>query len=410
MIPNHGGKRRGAGRKSTGRGNRKTLFLSDASMKALERYENASEFADKAILLAFGGRDKLIPVEKGLTLTPGQRHFKLLAQQYVKKYMEAREKRDNSLTLPEEFKAANKDINKIVGRLREDCFQNYYVHLDPITGASLNNKSIASGYLRWLNKVGKITKLENEEIELPLDRYYHEDESDMFSSIKDEDLAFEGGHQYDQTFFWVFDLLAQRNTFSDQFDVYYYRQAGVIRATPGSPRLLAHVLLGEKNVKAWNLYIIDAEPDESLNQTLLEISAFLKSCSHKLTFDGPLSSAHERQYRDESHSIEEYVEFTKNFWEQLKAPDKEQLRHCICKALQEKNLYWENGNSNKTAQNVYQICGLAIEIDDLMTRSPINMRSKFFLEIRERFSYHPITTSMEKWFFNKYLPFNSNLD
>jgi hypothetical protein len=341
-------------------------------------------------------------------LSLGQQHFKDLAQRYVEEYMEVRERRENSRTLSEEFKAANKDINKIVSRLRKDCSENNYVHSDLITGASLNNKSIASGYLRWLSKVGETTILENEEIELPLNRYYHEDESDMFSSIEDKDLAFEGGHQYDRTFFWVFDLLAQRNTFSDRFDVYYYRQAGIIRATPGSPQLLAHVLLGEKNVKARNLYIIDAEPYESLNQTLLDLSAFLKSCSHQLIFDGPLSSAYERRYGDESHSIEEYVEFTLDFWEQLKASNKKQLKHCIGEALKEKNLYWKNGNSNQTDQNVYSLYGLAIEIEKIMERSPIDTRSQLFLEIREIFSNSPVATSMEKWFFKKYLPLNRN--
>lgn len=63
MKTNHGGRRKGAGRKSTGRSNRKTLFLSDASIEILSQVPNASEFTDSAISSYFGSRNKVFQDE-----------------------------------------------------------------------------------------------------------------------------------------------------------------------------------------------------------------------------------------------------------------------------------------------------------------------------------------------------------
>jgi hypothetical protein len=59
MKENHGGYRKGSGRKPTGRSNRKTLFLSDEAIEILGKVKHASEFVDSAIVFYFGSGDGL---------------------------------------------------------------------------------------------------------------------------------------------------------------------------------------------------------------------------------------------------------------------------------------------------------------------------------------------------------------
>ena len=45
----HGGKRPGAGRKSTGRSERKTLFLSPTCVNYINQFDNPSEFVEQVL-------------------------------------------------------------------------------------------------------------------------------------------------------------------------------------------------------------------------------------------------------------------------------------------------------------------------------------------------------------------------
>lgn len=402
MNSTHGGQREGAGRKPTGRSNRKTLFLSDTTINILQRSKNPSELVDQAIVLAYGGTDKLTKVEG--EITSGQLHFRLLAQPYVEKYMAAHAIKVKSRFPSQEHENAENEINQIVKKLQEECFANFYTHLDPITGASLNNKTISDSYLAYLNYIGKTKEENGLDVELPLERFYYDDESDGFSCVYDHHLAFQGGLNYDRTFYWVFHLLSEKEASSRNFEIYYYPKDGIIRAQQGSSRLLAHVLLGEKTVKPEKLFIVDAEPDSSFNQILLEVEAFLQKSKHELDFMQPLSKYDEHHYllKADPLFMEEYVNFIKNFWSAFQSSENEELKHCVNLALSEERLSWNGGYARERYQTIYEIAALATEINKLLNPSLIN--PELILNLKSAWAGHPVATSLERWFFKKYVP------
>lgn len=398
-------KKKSVGRPPTGRRNRKTLFLSDSSMEILNNAKNPSELADRAILSAYGFTNKIVTVAG--EPTPGQQHFRSIVQSYLEEYMTLSEVINKSDSNSEEYGEASNKISCIYYKIQEDCFLNYYVHLDAITGESIRNIDIAEGYLDWLYRTSKVTRSNNVEIELPLNRFFYEDESRDLIFSDDRDLAFNGGSLYNRTFHSVFSILAKKDiNRQDILEIYYYQKAGIIRAISGYSTLLAHRLLGENKIEADILYTLDAEPDEVLNRSILELSAFLKSSSHKLDFSSLLSSSDKRQYRDLFHSVEEYIEFTKQIYAYLNDPEEVQILDCINAVFSQENLYWENGRTNQESQSIYEIFGLAMEVTELLKQSPINFKSKKFINLRKKFSKFTVTNSMKNWFLNYYLPKN----
>ena len=371
-------------------------------MEILNNAKNPSELVDKAILSAFGFRDKIFT--EGLETTPGQQHFRRIAKSYLEKYLAVSGFSERGKTL-DEIEAAFKERVRIIKELQDECFLNYFVHIDSITGASMRNQNLSQDYINWLYLTGKETTFFKEEIELPLNRCFYptwERDEPFYKGI---DLAFNGGSLYDRTYLAVFYTLAEMpGRLASPFALTYFRQAGIIQENSGTCRLLAHVLLGEKKIKADRLSIIDSEPDDELNRSIFELNKFLKITSHVLEFTSLISSSFKRQYNDISHSIDEYGNFTKYICSCLSDPEEGQVVDCMISVLSNKYVRWENGSSIEKYQNVYELLSLAMEVTELLKTSGIMLESKKFIELRKTFKKITVTRPLKEWFSKEYLP------
>jgi hypothetical protein len=397
-----GGKRNGAGRKPTGRSERKTFFLSPECVSFLDNFKNESEIVEHAIRTCLVKTSKYNhdPIN-GLSL--GQVHIRNIVYAKLPKYEEILKKRDF-----QGQEDGRKELNEFWDSVREELFANYFVHTDPITAQPLDESLISRHYLKWLDEVGEKKVMDSKSLKIRLDRHFYEDESDwpgMDMSICD--LAFQGGHNYDLVYFYLFALAKDGYLGYNGrgWEVDYYKQDGIIRGYGyGSSQLLAHILWGEPEIKPNRINIIDRKPDSELNSAFIYWEYFFRECQ-KIVIEKHKKGQTHRFFRfhlDNKNSFEEQGELAKEVRNYLEREEEKDLKFILKQAFTQDRLWWSKGRT--TGQewfSIYDVLGLIRELQALMKRPHWHIRNPIILSIVNAWNYpQRISTSLEDWYYN----------
>lgn len=192
---------------------------------------------------------------------------------------------------------------------------------DRITGQHFDDLNISPKYLLWqAKKAGN--KWDDWKCQgktpatVRLDKYYS-DESGYF---------FEGDTFWKQSSTYSCLMgLHEGKDLAVMESVTYFVQEGVLkRGGSGHHRTLAHVLYGEPIINTKSHYMVETEPDPTLNIALLKIDNFFKELSDTSGFkqsDRYLKRKRDISFSIHSHGTEKEMEGIKNFY--LETSDKE---------------------------------------------------------------------------------------
>jgi hypothetical protein len=395
----HGGRRDGAGRKSTGRTERKTYFLSPEIVKILSKFSNPSIMLEHAVRTCLTNAHKFYGESvDGLSL--GQIHVQKIVSTRMPEYEKISSKLES-----EGWDSVREDFRAFWESFQSDLFANYFVHTDFITAQPLDESKISHHYLDWLyqtaKQTGKLKELKSQSLTVRLDRYFHEDESDWPSEISPYDLAFLGGLQYTEVYHHLFSLAKKGNVArsSRGWEVYYYKQDGIIQASGyGSSQLLAHILLGNPTINPNSIILVDREPDPELNKALIGWDCFFEECSSLTRAEHKINRKFHLDYQK---PYEEQGELAKTIWDYLERKEEKELKENLKQALMQPFLYWETGSTNQELFSIYDLSSLIKELQKLMNRPFLDIRNPIVLEIKNAWGFSEKTsTPLEDWFYN----------
>jgi hypothetical protein len=94
-------------------------------------------------------------------------------------------------------------------------------------------------------------------------------------------FAYQGGHKYNSTYHFLFELAEGKELITCDWVSAYYQKEGVLKcAGGGSHRLLANVLWGSQSIKPSKIYLIkEVMIDRQLHDDILKLERFMRDCN-----------------------------------------------------------------------------------------------------------------------------------